>query len=193
MAIRLRHKSAQLRISAMVRQSTVHGVQFTIRHLESNWTMVRDLLVISGTMLKTPLVMILLVTVQLGSKELEPVTTSTSTLSATSLWLDSCNKCMVTEAWSSIMLNASMLSKSHTSTSRRVLKRKKMESRLIESLRSLESQLLLCRRRIHNFLLRLLRLMVTRSLLSRLLWFRKSYRLRLLRAPLHHQMSKTSN
>jgi len=194
MASKLRHRSVLQRTSATVIQSMVHGVPFTIRRLESSWTMVRDLLVISGTMLRTPLVTIQSLTVLADSKVLVLATTLTSTPSVTSLWLDLCNKFMAMEAWSSIMLNASMLSKFHISTSRRVSKKRKTASKLIELSKSLESQQLLCHKRTQSFLLKLSRLTVTRSLQSRSLWSSKSLKLRLNRPALQaHQMSRTFN
>lgn len=84
MVSRLKHKSAQQRASATARQLTAHGVPSTIRHLESSLTMDRGLLAISGTILRTPLVMIPWLTVLADSRALVLVTTLTSIPSVTS-------------------------------------------------------------------------------------------------------------
>ena len=111
MVSRQLHRNALQKTNVMAKPSMAPGVQFTIKHLESNWAMVRDLLATSGTILRTILVMILLVTVRVDSRESVPVTTSTLTPSAINQWLVSSSKSMVTVAWRIIMLSATMLSK----------------------------------------------------------------------------------
>jgi hypothetical protein len=87
-----------------------------------------------------------------------------------------------------------MLNKFLISTLRRVSKKRKMVSKLIELSRDKESQQLLCPKKTLSYLLKHLRLMVIRLPLSRLLWYRKSSRPKVNRLLLAlHQMSKMFN